>query len=463
MMIIIVGGGIAGLAAAHELARRDVPFILVEASDRAGGLILTEQVSGFTIDGGADSLLAQKPAAIQLCTELGLAHRLMHTTPPRTAFVLKKRLHALPSPSVLGIPTTAAGLARYDLLSWVARARIALEPLVPARVQTDESVASFFRRRFGRATVDLIAEPLLGGIHAGDVDRLSMLSLFPRLVAAEHRPGKVLRNVSHGRAPKPDGIFRALRSGMGELVTAILSQLPAGSVRLNAPAASLQRTAASWRLAAGSEMLDGAAVIIAAPAPTARELLGGVDDAAARICDSVPYVSTVSVALGFRRDSIRHPLAGSGFVVARRRNSLRITACTWASSKWESRAPEGHALLRAFIGGAHDPGAVDAGDAELVDVALRDLSGVLGISGQPVLARVYRWRNAGAQHHVGHRARMVGLGERLRALPGLFVAGSGFGSIGIPDCIAHGRSAAAAAVNYVRMRSARRDDRVTFT
>jgi oxygen-dependent protoporphyrinogen oxidase len=453
-VIIILGGGITGLAAAFELARQEVPFLLLEASDRAGGLILTERVGGFTIDAGPDSLLAQKPAAIELCGELGLAPQLISTTPPRVAYVLKRgRLHALPSPSVLGIPTTLAALARYDLLDWGARARLALEPLIPRRHVADESVGAFFRRRFGAATVGLVAEPLLGGIHAGDIERLSMPSLFPRLVDAERRPGKVLRSLARGRQPTPDGLFRSLRGGMGDLVSAVVSRLPAGALRLRDSATRIDRlpSAGGWRVTTAAGQLDARAVIVATPARVAASLVEGVDRGAAELCASVPYVSTASVALGFRRGDVAHPLRGSGFVVARRENSQRITACTWVSSKWDARAPEGHVLIRAFLGGAHDPDAVAETDGALIEIAARDLAPVLGLSGPPVLARAYRWRQAGAQHHVGHRARMAALGERLRALPGLYVAGSGFASIGIPDCVADGRGAARSAADYVRM------------
>ena len=451
-MIIIIGGGITGLAAAYELTRRQQPFVLLESSARAGGLILTEHVDGFTIEGGPDSILAQKPAAVRLCEELGLGARLIGTSPPRAAFVLKRgRLHALPSPSVLGIPTTAGAIASYDLLSWRARARVAIEPLVPPRLVADESVASFFRRRFGGATVDLIAEPLLGGIHAGDVERLSMPALFPRLVEAERKPGRVLRNLGGARTPDPEGAFRSLRGGMSELVTALVAALPSDSLRLSSPAARLERGATSWTVAAPGHVHGGQAVIFAAPAPAVAALIEPVDVAAAALCRQVPYVSTVSVALAWPRSAIAHPLEGSGFVVARRHNTMRMTACTWVSSKWESRAPAGHVLLRAFLGGAHDPGAIDLEENELIRMACHELSAVLGIRTAPLLTRVFRWRDAGAQHDVGHLARLNGLHERLRALPGLFVAGSGFDSIGIPDCVAHGRRAAAAAADYVRM------------
>jgi len=198
-VIAIVGGGITGLAAAYELTIRKVPFQLFEASPRLGGIIRTEQVDGLTIEAGPDSILAQKPAAVELCEALGLGPRLITSTPPRTAFVLNNgRLSPLPSPSVLGIPTTWRGLVHYDLLSPGARARLALERIVPRGRVEDESVGAFFRRRFGAETVHTIAEPLLGGIHAGDINALSMRSLFPRFVEAEVRVTS-LRDGESGR------------------------------------------------------------------------------------------------------------------------------------------------------------------------------------------------------------------------------------------------------------------------
>jgi len=449
-VIIIIGAGITGLTAAYELTQRHVPFVLLEAGGRPGGLIRTEHIDGFTIDLGADSMLVQKPAALKLCEELGLSARLMSTRRPRTAFVVRDgRLHALPSPSVLGIPTTLSGLAKYSLLDWRTRARVAVEPLIPARSYADESVASFFRRRFGPATVDLIAEPLLGGIHAGDVEKLSMPSLFPRFTSAERQRGGVLRTVAP--PPSGDGLFRALKGGMAELVESLVHRLPAGSLLLETPAAGMRRQRSGWLVSAGGEGFEAASVIVAAPAYVAAALLQTVDESASTICDTVPYVSTATVALGWARADVAHPLAGSGFVVARKHNALRITACTWVSSKWESRAPAGKVLLRAFIGSVHDAHAVNLTDAELTDIAVRDVSKVLGIAAPPLLTRVCRWRNAGAQHVVGHSARMGGLASRLRALPGLFVAGSGFESIGIPDCVANGRRIATTAADYVRM------------
>ena len=456
MDVIVIGAGIAGLAAAYELAERGVRFAVLEASGRAGGLILTEHLNGFTIEAGAESMLAQKPAAVQLCEELGLGPRVITTTSPRTVYVLKRgRLYALPAQSVLGIPTTWRGLARYDLLSWPARVRLGLEAVTPARQAgpSDESVASFFRRRFGRASVDLIAEPLLGGIHAGRVEALSMRSVFPRFVEAEARHGSVLRALRRTHALGGGGMFRSLSSGMSELVHALERRLPADSLRLDTPVSSLSRADGGWMVSSASGTWFASAVILAVPASVAASLVASIDPALSVLCGEVPYVSTASVALAYRRASIAHPLAGSGFVVARGHNDLRITACTWVSSKWDGRAPADTALLRVFLGGAEDPEACTMSDRALAELAASDVSGVLGITGAPLLSHVHRWVDAGAQHNVGHIARMAQMDARLEQLPGLMLAGSGFRAIGIPDCIVDGRAAAALAAGYVKMKA----------
>ena len=247
-------------------------------------------------------------------------------------------------------------------------------------------------------------------------------------------------------------MFRALSGGMAMLVAAIERRLPPDSVRLAAPALALARAASSeadWCVTTGDEQIRASAVIVAAPAPAAATLLADADPNVAALCREVPYASTASVALAWRRDAIDHPLAGSGFVVARGHNAARITACTWVSSKWEGRAPEGMALLRVFVGGVHDPQAVDLSDNELTEIAVRDMTPVLGIRTPPHFSRVSRWRAAGAQHNVGQLARMADIEARLARHPGLFVAGSGFRSVGIPDCIADGRAAANTASTYV--------------
>lgn len=470
--MVIVGGGITGLTAAYALHRRGLQPLLLEAAARPGGLVLSEQVEGFTIEAGADSVLAAKPAGVDLIDELGLGPALQSVRPPGGAFVLNgSRLYRLPRPAVLGIPLTWRALARYDLLPWHARVRLALEPTVPARQSDeDESVASFFRRRCGPDTVTLIAQPLLGGIHAGDIEQLSMASLFPRLVDLERRVGHITRARDRAGAAEtaalrttPGGLaggspFRSLRGGMGTLVQALTRALPADTILYSTTPQRITRAPAGWRVeaegpAGKSRSVEARAVILACPAYAAARLLASVDRESADLCARIPYVSTASVSLAWPRTAVAHPLDGTGFVVARRGPTVsglepRITACTWVTSKWDGRAPDTAVLLRAFLGGAHDPDVLSLPDAEIASIARRDLERVLGITGAPTLTRVYRWRQAGAQHVVGHLDGVRRIEHRLAGLGGIFVAGSGFRSVGIPDCIADARRVAAEAAEH---------------
>ncbi len=450
-MIAIVGGGISGLAAAYELSVRRIPFTLFEASGRLGGLVHTERADGFTIEAGADSMLAQKRAGLDLCHELGLGSRLLTMNEPRTASVYCDGvLHPLPSPAMLGIPATWRGLAHASLLPIAARVRVAMDPLVPPGAPEDESVASFFRRRFGRGTVARLAQPLVGGIHAGDIERLSIRSTLPRLAEIERSGRRLLPWIRQtSRARDAGGAFRSLASGMGEIVEAIARRLPDASTRCGVPVTALRAADGAWLVTAAGVEQPYRAVILACPAYVAADLLRTVDTEAAALCERVSYVSTVSVGLAFARTQVAHPLAGSGFVVARTRSDLRITACTYVSSKWQGRVPAGAVLLRAYLGGAHDPEAVDLDDQTLTGIVERDLSAILSITGSPILTRVYRWRRAGAQHEVGHLARLQMLEQRLQRTPGLFVTGSGFRSIGVPDCLADGRAVAATAGKFI--------------
>ena len=341
---------------------------MLEKSDRSGGLLYTERVQECLIEAGADSMLAQKPAAVQLCEELGLASEFQGIRRPG-AFVLRNgRLYPLPRPSILGLPTTWRGLAGYRLLSPAARIRLAGEPLVPAkRGPGDESVASFFRRRFGSSSVDLIAQPLLGGIHAGDIEQLSMRALFPRLLEAERTGGSVLRAV-RGDRPASGGrpVRRPVRRAAkwnGQPCRGSGAQASDRGDQLDRRAVDrVTHDARGWHVTSGPETFDARAIIFAAPASALASLFAPLDADVARICGDVAYVSTASIALAWPATAIARLLSGTGFVVARRESDVRITACTWVSSKWDGRAPEGTALLRAFVGGAHDPGAVDLDD-----------------------------------------------------------------------------------------------------
>jgi len=454
--VAIVGGGIAGLAAAFELSRRGVSFVLLERASRPGGVIISEEIEGFTIDGGPDALLIQKPEAIALCTEIELGDRLVPTKLPRLAYVQRAgRLHALPAASVLGIPTRFGPFIRSGLFSWPGKLRMGAELFVPPRRDdSDESIGAFMTRRFGREATDYLAEPLLAGIHAGDVDRLSVKALFPRFVAAERAHGSLLRAFSKPLRPQPsalspdDGAFKSLPGGLSEMVRALERAIGAAHVRTGTAVAEVTGSGPFVLRTASGASIDARAVILAVPAHVVATLLRQRDADIARRCDEIPYASVATVALGFARESISHPLNGSGFVVPRTEQT-GILAGSWLSSKWPHRAPEGRVLLRTFIGGGRDPRALELSDQELVDRSIRALTAVLAITGKPLLTRVYRFERANAQHEVGHIERVAAIDRALGRHAGLFLTGSGFRAVGIPDCVADGRSTAAQVAQWL--------------
>jgi protoporphyrinogen/coproporphyrinogen III oxidase len=468
--VAIVGGGIAGLATAYELSRHGVSCIVLEQSGRAGGVILNERLDGYTIDAGPDALLAQKADGIRLCEELGLADRLMPTSPPRLAYIQRGgRLHALPAGSVLGIPTRVGPFVRTGLFSWRGKIRMAAEIAVPARRDgEDESIGAFIRRRFGDEAATYLAEPLLAGIHGGDVDRLSMPALFPRFVEDERTHGSLLRafrqraarppqaggTVDPGRGqPAGASAFRSLPGGLGEIVTAIAAALPAGSIRLNAAVTRIGGSGPFELAIASGPPVAARAVVLAAPAFVAAHLLRDRDADIARWCGDIPYASAGTVALAFRRGDVAHALNGSGFVVPRV-EAHGILAASWLSSKWPHRAPAGTVLMRAFVGGTRDPLALDRSDADLVAQAIGALTPLLGIRARPLLSRVYRFERASPQHEVGHLARVAAIDRALARHPGLFLTGSGFRGVGVPDCVGDGRATARQAIAWLNAANA---------
>ena len=446
--VAIIGGGISGLSAAYELQTRRVPFLLFERADQVGGVIRTDSVDGFTIDAGPDSLLIQKPAALELCAELGLGDRLVPTLPPRRAYVFKAgRLYPLPEASVLGIPTRLGPLATTRLLSAAGKIRMAMELVRPASVSDeDESIGSFFRRRFGNESVTYLAEPLLAGIHAGDVERLSMCALFPKLVNAEREHGSVIRrfrSLSQSAGRPKDGLFRSLPGGIGELTGAMVSTLETASVRTGRDVTQISGPSPLTVHSASGESVQASQVIVTTPAYVTAKLVAGLDPELDTLCSSIPYTSTATVVLSYPRRSVAHHLNGTGFVVPRVESELSLMAGSWVSSKWPGRAPEGQVLLRGFVGGARNASALDQTDAELVAATHQDFSRLLGISADPVITRVYRWPRLNPQYEVGHLEKLAKIDARLGHLPGLHITGAGLRGVGIPDCVAQGRAVAA--------------------
>jgi protoporphyrinogen/coproporphyrinogen III oxidase len=466
--VVIVGGGITGLSAAAAAAARareidrSASITLLEASGRLGGNIVTERVDGYVLDAGPDSWVASKPHATALAKNLGLGGALVGTREHvrRYYVVWNGRLHAVPEGIVLGVPTRLGPLAGTRLFTWGGKLRMALEPFVQARRyqgDEDESIADFASRRLGREAADRLVAPLLGGISAGDANALSVRAAFPQLVAMENDYGSLTRGMLAARRKRatadPEAskasAFLSLEGGMGALVDALYERVRSSGVvvRRSTPARSIERSQGVYRVGVGEgETLTADAVLLAAPAHSVASLLGSLDaDAGGRV-STLAYGSTATVFLAYKRSDVRHPLDGVGFVVPRSLGRP-ILASTWVSSKWAHRAPEGQVLLRAFFGGAGGQDVVTQDDATLTALARRELGALMGLEAEPLWSRVFRFERASAQMRVGHLAVMRGLRERMKeAVPGVLIAGGGYGVTGIPDCIREGQEAGRAMV-----------------
>jgi oxygen-dependent protoporphyrinogen oxidase len=448
MRVVVIGGGIAGLAAARRLETLipEVEIVLVERTERLGGKLLTEHIGGFAIEGAADSFLSRKERGVGLCEELGLGTDLIGRRPenPRTFVRRGDGLHPLPEGLTRMIPTNLDALAESELLSPAGRERMAAEvDLPPAPPGGDESIASFVSRRLGREAYENLVEPLMTGIYGGDGEQLSLEATFPNLRRLELEHGSLIRGLLAQSAEKVGSYppFVSLRSGMETLVAALVVGLERTRLLTRRKAATLRRPAGTYEVELDEgETLDADGVVIAVPAFVTAPLVSELDAAFAAAHAEIPYASSAVVTLAYRREEVPHPLDGYGYVVPSAEGS-DVLACTWTTSKWEGRAPEGHVLIRVYAGRFGAPDVTGLSDEKLVTLA-RDELRLLGIETEPQLARIHRWRRGMPQYVLGHPERLVRIEAALAHYPGLALAGAAYRGVGIPDCIRSGEEAA---------------------
>ena len=471
MRIVVVGGGIAGLAAAHrviELSRERgsaVDLTIFEAADRLGGTIRTERHDGFLVECGPDSFLSEKPWALALCRRLGIADRLVRTDDRfrRTFVVFGGRLHPLPDGFQLLAPTRLRPFLASSLFSWPGKLRMALDLALPRGGDADESLGAFVRRRLGREALERVAQPLVAGIYTADPDDLALAATMPRFLELERRERSVILAMWRAarRAPAQASgasgarwsLFVTFADGMEELTRALASRLPPSAVRLGKRVSGVMRCGAGWRVATvdGGEQ-DADAVILAPEAYQVARMLRPLDPALAHLLEEIPYASSATVTLAYRRADIAHPLDGFGFVVPHVERRP-IIACTFSSVKYPGRAPDGHVLLRVFLGGALNEATLDQSDESLIAIARRQLAELLGVSGEPVLVRTARYPKAMPQYHVGHLARVEAIEQCVARHPGLALVGGAYRGVGIADCVRSGEDAAERLLGVLPSRS----------
>jgi oxygen-dependent protoporphyrinogen oxidase len=461
---LVVGGGIAGLAAAHRLQRAAeaaglrLQVTLLEREGRLGGKILTEQAGQFTLEAGPDAFVSTKPWAVQLCRELGLEARLLGANlAQRRVYVLRGgKLQRLPDGLAMMVPARLGPLLASPLLSPRAKARLGLDLVLPARGgEADESLGAFLSRRLGRQAYERLIEPLMSGIYAGDGDRLSLQATFPFLREWERLYGSLTRGAMalarargrNGRAEAGRSIFLTLTGGLGELVRSLQAAL-GGAQLLGVAAARILRDGLAYRVQTEAGDFRAEALILATPAFVSAELLHSLRPELSSLLERIEYVSSATVSLAYSQEELPRPLDGHGYVIPRGEGRQAL-ACTWTSTKFPHRAPQGLALLRVFLGRAGQPLAAGTGPEDLIAWARAELRATLGVEAEPRLARAYLWPRSMPQYNLGHPERLGLIQSELAQLPGLFLAGAGYQGVGIPDCIHSGQTAAEAALQHL--------------
>lgn len=451
--VVVIGAGIAGLAAAHRLLERGARVTVLEASDRVGGKLLPGEVAGARVDLGAESMLARRPEAVALAREVGLADRLQ---PPATATAslwTRGALRPFPNGHVMGVPGTASALA--GVLSEEGLARIERDAELPrTEVGDDVAVGEYVAERLGREVVDRLLEPMLGGVYAGDAYRISMRSAVPQLFQVARTHTSLTEGVRELQAKavaaqQTGPVFMGIRGGIGTLPLAVADSVRArgGEILTRTPVTELRRTPeGDWRVGSGEREWRADAVVVAAPAPVAARLLRAETPGAAAELDAVEYASMALVTLAYRRDGAALP-DGSGFLVPPV-DGRTIKASTFASRKWGWIADENPDLvvLRTSVGRYGETEILRRDDSELVEISRHDLKAATGLDATPVDTRVTRWDDGLPQYPVGHHARVARIREHIARLPGLAVCGAPYDGVGIPACIA----SAYAAVDQIR-------------
>ncbi|MFF2518929.1 protoporphyrinogen oxidase [Streptomyces sp. NPDC058086] len=441
--VVVIGGGIAGLAAAHRLLDRGARVTVLEASDRVGGKLLPGEIAGARVDLGAESMLARRPEAVALAREVGLADRLQ---PPATATAslwTRGTLRPMPKGHVMGVPGTAAALS--GVLSDEGLARIERDAELPrTEVGDDVAVGEFVAARLGREVVDRLVEPLLGGVYAGDAYRISMRLAVPQLFAAVRTHDSLTEAVREiqakaAAAQQTGPVFMGIEGGVGQLPLAVARSVRArgGEIVTGATVTELRRAEdGGWRVVAGGRVLHADGVVVAVPAGAAAALLRAEAPAAATELAGVEYASMALVTLAYRRADISLP-EGSGFLVPPV-DGHTIKASTFASQKWGWVAEENPDLLvlRTSVGRYGETEVLGRDDADLVDVSRHDLREATGLAAEPVATRVTRWDDGLPQYPVGHHTRVARVREHVAKLPGLAVCGAAYDGVGIPACVA---------------------------
>ncbi|MEI2398519.1 MULTISPECIES: protoporphyrinogen oxidase [Paenibacillus] len=472
--VVIIGGGLSGLSAAYYVRKfyREAgiqpEIILIEKDKCLGGKIETLHRDGFVIEKGPDSFLARKTAMVDLARELELDHELVTTNPnaKKTYILQRGKLHPMPAGLVLGIPTELKPFLKSGLVSFGGKMRAMMDfVLPPRRSSEDESLGDLIERRLGTEVLENMTEPLLAGIYAGDMRKISLQATFPQFGEVERQYGSLIRGMTTGRKPAEThtgtkkSAFLTFRQGLQSLVHALIHDLQDAQQRTGTGAVSIKvRSGAGISAEASAapryeveldngELLQADDIYVTVQNFAAAELLRPHVDVSA--LDAVNYVSVANVVMAFTKKDIVTEYDGSGFLVPRK-EGRNITACTWTSTKWLHTSPDDKVLLRCYVGRSGDEQNVDLPDEALAELVRKDLKEIMGITAAPLFTEITRLRHSMPQYPVGHPGRIAGLRSELEEkLPGVYAFGAGYDGIGMPDCIKQAKLTAETAAAHL--------------
>ncbi|HVZ79578.1 MAG TPA: protoporphyrinogen oxidase [bacterium] len=456
--VTIIGAGVSGLACAHRLLEiskeKNISLELnvLDGASKAGGTLTTVEKNGFVMEEGPDCFITEKPAGLEICKRLGLEDQLIRTNPNlKQSYILKgDRLHPIPEGFYMLAPSRLMPLMTTPLLSPWGKLRAALEPLIPVRKDPqDESVGAFVRRRLGNEVLEALAQPLVGGVYNADPDDLSLNACTPRFREMELKYGSLLKAMAARRLNAQAqvsgarySLFVSLKKGMTTLGQAMANAIPGESLWLGTPVHALQPSGhGTWEITSDRGTQEADAVVLAIQPAKMRALIGGLDKEWDKLLSAIPAHDSATLNLGFRRQDIAHPLDGFGFVVPAREKKL-IVGCTFASQKFEGRAPENYVLLRAFLGADAVGKAQAEGEAALVEKVLEELKPILQLRDRPIAHHLATYQASMSYFRPGHLSLAARLEQKAAETQGLYLAGNGLKGVGIPDAIAAGRSAA---------------------
>jgi oxygen-dependent protoporphyrinogen oxidase len=452
MRVGVIGGGISGLTAAYQLRKAGADVELFEGSARLGGLLGTEIVDGCVVETGPDSILTDKPWALELARELGLEGRIVRTREsPRGAYIVRGgRLERIPEGFSMMAPTDLRAMWRSPVLSTRGKLRMGLDLVLPRGSEEDESLESFVVRRLGREGFERLAQPMVGGIYGADPKKLSLRATMPRFVEMEREYRSVIRGLiakqrsAGARAGAASGarygMFIAFEGGMQDLVDALARRLE-GCIQTRSLVTAIERDREGLSIEVHGAWHAYDALVVALPAHIAAQTLHTFDRELAEQLFGIEYASAATVTCLWPRNAIAHPLDAFGFVVPAVEDCA-LLASTWASVKYPGRAPDDLALIRVFLGGYKGQHLLDRSDAELENIARRELEKLIGVRAAPRWTRTLRYMRAMPQYHVGHLARVARIEELAGRHARFALAGNAYRGVGIPDAIRSGTVAA---------------------